>query len=274
MDFESATKTANNVDLHNATLHSYIIVDSIGKDGFLTRYTFKTTDLAKSFLQYSNLDDTTINKQVFPEKYGLFATKPDSQISIMRHIRGEKPSPYVSASNLPSGSATFKTTDISRLNINNKKQMNIKQHLIKNNYPQNFVTENKLLYIDIEKLRKSGAILITTDELIEELTERKNHTTNIKKIQEIDKFIKNVKRDKEVLIRDSKQKSSSAVFTKQGKSYAQAIIVGEKILLPISIFFSVENITQATYKSIQTNNPKPIIKASSQEIGGWTCAWL
>lgn len=168
MDFESATKIANNVDLHNATLHSYIIVDSIGK-------------------------------------YGLFATKPDSQISIMQHIRGEKPSPYVSASNLPSGSATFKTTE---------------------------------------------------------------------KIQEIDKFIKNVKRDKEVLIRDSKQKSSSAVFTKQGKSYAQAIIVGEKILLPISIFFSIENLTQATYKSIQTNNPKPIIKASSQEIGGWTCAWL
>ena len=229
-------------------LNFYFIVYDFGREGFLVRYTYKTTENAIKYHSKGELVGIKTDLKVFPEKYGLYAVSPESGNSIVSHVRGTtKNSQYVSASTLSNGAERF--------NINGS---------------------SKKLYIDINKLKQSGATLISTEEISEAFIDANKKLMNKNKV-DIHAVIRNNDTrhkaivDQEVLIKGADKKSRNAVMLP--KQYGAGTIT-KNMLFPLSIVVTVSELSSATMQSMESNSVKPLKKELTKQVNGWGCAWI
>ncbi len=136
-----------------ANIHLFVVVDEIGKDGFLVRKIYSSPD--NPHLVAKNLPEFQIKHEVWPEKFGMRPVAPNSTATVAEHVYSSRkyPSSYLSTSSeFPNGSPRF---------------------------------DGKTVYIDIEKAKAAGAKLVTTEEILKSLEEyKKSHQkTSLKLIR-------------------------------------------------------------------------------------------
>lgn len=255
IDIRNFNSNINNIKIVNETIETdiiplnfYFMVDDFGKKGFLIRYTYKTVEDAIKYHRHGELVGIKADLKVFPEKYGLYAVSPEARNSIVSHVRGSaKNSQYVSASTLSDGAERF-----------------------------NAKNSSKKLYIDINRLEQSGAVLISTEEISEAFINDNKALMSKKKVN-IHQVIRNNEarfkaiKDQEVLIKGADFHSRNAVMLP--KQYGAGIIT-KKILFPLSIIITVSELSFATMQSMESNSIKPLQKELTKQVNGWGCAWL
>lgn len=240
-EFKTTTNTKEN-SYHDITgfgmpanIHMFIVVDEIGKDGFLVRKIYASpTDpnlLAK------NLPEFRIKNEVWPEKFGMVPIDPNSKATVAEHVYSSKqnPSTYVSTSSeFPEGSPRF---------------------------------QGKTVYVDIKKAKAAGAKLVTTEEILKALEEYKVIAPKkTAKINEISKWVKDI--DKEVLVKSEKV-PASAIFTPQSYKVTSALIKGARVVRVFAIGFTAYDLELASEASIKEKSFKPISVEVVKQAGGW-----
>ncbi|MCX2546943.1 glycine zipper family protein [Pseudomonas sp. COW5] len=236
-------KQANSVSnvpgyLMPANIHLFVVVDEIGKDGFLVRKIYSSPD--NPHLIAKNLSELQIKNEIWPEKYGMRSVAPDSGATVAQHVYSSRkyPSGYISTSSeFPNGSPRF---------------------------------EGKTVYIDIEKAKAAGAKLVSTEEILKALEDYKKHAPkNVAKIDEIAGWVKNI--DKEVLIQADKV-PAKAIFTPTSHKVTNAFIKGARVVRVFGIAFTAYDLKVATEESIKQNSIKPISVEVVKQAGGWGAA--
>jgi len=184
-EFKTTTNTKENsqhdITGHGmpANIHMFIVVDEIGKEGFLVRKVYATPN--DQNLLKKNLPEFRIKNEVWPEKFGMIPIAPNSKATVAEHVYSSKqyPSTYVSTSSeFPDGATRF---------------------------------QGKTVYIDIEKAKAAGAKLVTTEEILIALEDYKAvapHKTA--KINEISNLVKDF--DKEVLVKRIKRSKVMSIL--------------------------------------------------------------
>lgn len=212
----------------------FVVVEEIGKDGFLVRKVYASIDnphLLKKKLSYAQKLSETI-----PEKVGMTPRNINSTASIADHVLAiDEHTKYVStSSDFPGGSPRM---------------------------------DGKTVYIDIEKAKKHGAKLITTDEIIfslEEYIKKYPHTKD--KTKWLIRKVRNV--DKEVLIKTTRT-PPNAIFTPKSYKNSQTIIRGAKVISTFGIAFTAYDLSCAVNESYKINSFKPVTAEVMRQAGGW-----
>lgn len=212
----------------------FVVVEEIGKEGFLVRKIY--TDINHPYLEKLKLSYSQKLSETIPEKVGMTPRNFNSTASIADHVLAiDTFTQYTSSSSsFPDGSPRF---------------------------------QGKVTYIDIEKAKKSGARLVTTDEIINSLEEyKKQHPHTKEKVNWLIRKVKNV--DKEVLI-NSKKIPANAIFTPKSYSNANTLIHGARVLTTFGIAFTAYDLSCAINESYKINSFKPIAAETIRQAGGW-----
>ncbi|MGT1875113.1 glycine zipper family protein [Enterobacter hormaechei subsp. hoffmannii] len=211
----------------------FIIVDEPGKDGFLVRKIYAST--ANPYLSKMDLEPLRMLSETDPERYGLIPKNTDSAVSVAEHVMGNNKSPYISTSSaFPEGSPRF---------------------------------DGKTIYIDVEKALKSGAELITTDEILKALEEYKAENPHLeKRIDKIAAYVRDV--DKEILVKGEKV-PANAIFTPESLKFVKGIAKAGRVVQVMGIVLTAYDLEQATEKSITTGSVKPVSAEVIRQVGGW-----
>lgn len=218
-----------------ANIHMFIVVEEIGKDGFLVRKIYASPD--DPYLLKKNLPEFRIKQEVWPEKFGMAPMDAKSAATVAEQVYSSNlhPSTYISTSSeFPEGSPRF---------------------------------EGKTVYIDIEKAKAAGAKLVTTEEIIRALEEYK--TVAPKKTAKINQLIEWIRDiDKEVLVKSEKV-PASAIFTPKSYRFTSGLIKLAKVTRVFAIGFTAYDLEQASETSIKEKSIKPISREIVKQAGGW-----
>lgn len=211
----------------------FIVVDEPGKDGFLVRKIYAST--SNPYLSQMNLSPLRLLSETDPERYGLLPKSYESTVSIDEHVMGKNKSPYISTSSIfPEASPRF---------------------------------DGRSIYIDVEKALKSGAELVTTDEILKALDEYKVNNPHLaKRVDKIAAYVRDV--DKEILIKGEKI-PAKAIFTPESLRLVKGMAKAGRIVQVIGIVLTAYDLEQATEKSIKTGSVKPISAEVIRQAGGW-----
>ena len=211
----------------------FIIIDEPGKDGFLIRKIYASS--SNPYLSKMNLSPLRMLSETDPERYGLVPKDFKSSVSVAEHVMGNNKSPYISTSSIfPGGSPRF---------------------------------DGKSIYIDVEKALKSGAKLVTTDEILKTLDEYKLQNPHLtKRVDKIASYVRDI--DKEVLIKGEKV-PSKAIFTPESLNVVRNIAKVGRVVQVFGIAFTAYDLEQATEKSVATGSVKPISAEIIRQAGGW-----
>lgn len=210
----------------------FIIVDEPGKDGFLVRKIYASK--SNPYLSQMDLSPLRLLSETDPERYGLLPKSFDTTVSVAEHVMGKNKSPYISTSSVfPGGSPRF---------------------------------DGKSIYIDVEKALKSGAELVTTDEILEALDEYKVKNPHlVKRVDKIAAYVRDV--DKEILIKGEKI-PAKAIFTPESLSLVKGMAKAGRVVQVVGIVLTAYDLEQATEKSIKTGSVKPISAEVIRQTGG------
>ncbi|RMO12978.1 hypothetical protein ALQ47_02485 [Pseudomonas cichorii] len=218
-----------------ANIHLFVVVDEIGKDGFLVRKIYSSPN--DPHLVAKNLPAFQMQHEVWPEKYGMRPVAPNSSATVAEHVFSSKryPSSYLSTSSeFPGGSPRF---------------------------------DGKVVYIDIEKAKAAGAKLVTTEEILKSLEDyKKVAPKNAARIDQIASWVKNI--DKEVLVQAEKV-PASAIFTPKSHAVTSALMNGAKVVRVFAIGFTAYDLKLAADESIKQSSVKPITVEVVKQAGGW-----
>lgn len=221
-----------------ANIHLFVVVDEIGKDGFLVRKIYSSPD--NPHLVAKNLPAFQIKHEVWPERFGMLPVDPKSSATVAEHVFSSRkyPSSYLSTSSeFPKGSPRF---------------------------------DGKTVYIDIEKAKAAGAKLVTTEEILKSLEDyKKIATKKTAQIDQIADWVKNI--DKEVLLHAEKV-PAKAVFTPESYKATNMLIKGARVARVFAIGFTAYDLKLATDESIKQNSAKPISVEVVKQAGGWGAA--
>lgn len=211
----------------------FIIVDEPGKDGFLVRKIYASP--SNPYLSKMNLSPFRMLSETDPERYGLIPKDFNSSTSVAEHVMGNNKSPYISTSSIfPEGSPRF---------------------------------DGKTIYVDVEKALKSGAKLVTTDEILKTLNEYKSHNPHLtKRIDKIASYVKDI--DKEILIKGEKI-PAKAIFTPESLTIVKKLTKVGRVVKVVGIALTAYDLEQATEKSVATESVKPISAEVIRQAGGW-----
>lgn len=211
----------------------FIIVDEPGKDGFLVRKIYASP--SNPYLSKMKLSPLRMLSETEPEKYGLISKGYKSSVSVAEHVMGNNSSPYISTSSIfPGGSPRF---------------------------------DGKSIYIDVEKTLKSGAELITTDEILKTLDEYKSQNPHLsKRVDKIASYVKDI--DKEVLVKGEKI-PAKAIFTPKSLNAVKNMVKVGRVIQVVGIALTAYDLEQATEKSVATGSVKPISAEVIRQAGGW-----
>jgi hypothetical protein len=218
-----------------AKVFVFVVVDEPGRDGFLVRQCY--ADVNNPYLQELSLGELGDLREVYPEQYGLWGKDPGSNASVAEHVMGsEKVTGYVSASSdFPGGATRF---------------------------------EGKAVYIDIAKAKRSGARLVTGQEIRAALDEYAQQNPHLKKrIERIRSYSEAL--DKEILIQPNPSVPPSGVFTPRGLGMALGIVKVARVVRVFSIVFTAYDLSVATDRSFAAKSVRPIEKEAVRQIGGW-----
>lgn len=221
-----------------ANIHMFVVVEEIGKDGFLVRKIYASPD--NPHLIAKNLPAFQIKHEIWPEKFGMIPIDPKSNATVAEHVFSSRkyPSSYVSTSSIfPDGSPRF---------------------------------DGKAVYIDVAKAKAAGAKLVTTEEILKSLEEyKKTAPKNVAKIDQIAEWVKNI--DKEVLIQSEKI-PANAIFTPRSYKITSGLIKGSRVLRIFAIGFTAYDLKIAANESIKQKSIKPISVEVVKQAGGWGAA--
>lgn len=211
----------------------FVIIEEPGKDGFLTRKIYADINDLNLIKKIPDIEGRI--RDVNPEKYGLYPAKATSKVTVSRHVLGDTKSKYVSASTIyPAGSP---------------------------------IRDGKIVYIDIAKLKSSGAKIISTEEIYSALDEhilKYPHTAE--KVAHVKSQFVTV--DKEVLI-DHAKTPAKHIYTPE---YLEFIKKGAKVgrvVQGFSIAFTAYDISSAASEAIKVESVKPLAAEAVRQFGGW-----
>lgn len=210
----------------------FTVIDEIGQEGFLVRKIYVSPD--DPYLKNLNLSSEQINTEVNPEKYGIIPKDVNSSTTVAEHTMGNNKSNFTSTSSIfPDGSPRF---------------------------------DGRSIFIDIDKVKKSGATLVSTEEIIIALNEYKLNNKHLTK--RIDKFIGYISDiDKEVLVKG--KIPASAIFNEESLSLTSNMIKAGRVVQVFGIAFTAYDLGIATDESIKIGNVKPISAEVIRQAGGW-----
>ncbi|WP_080427073.1 hypothetical protein [Burkholderia ubonensis] len=219
-----------------ARMFVFVVVDEPGKDGFLVRNCYASVD--NPHLRALNLGDIGNNREVFPDKYGLWGKDPNSTASVAEHVLAkEKITSFSSLStDFPHGATRF---------------------------------SGNTVYVDIAAAKRAGAKLVTTEEIVVAIdeyaktlnSEARRKANHIKgKILEM---------DKEVLLQPKPRVPPSGVFTQAGLKVSLGIVKYARVVQVFAIAFTAYDLGVATDQSFKTKSIRPIEKEVVRQIGGW-----
>lgn len=211
----------------------FVIVDEPGKDGFLVRKIYASN--TDPYLSKMDLSDLKVLSETNPERYGLMPKNYSAPFTVAEHVMGDNISSYISTSSaFPEGSPRF---------------------------------EGKTIIVDIDKAVRSGAKLISTEEILKSLDDYRNQNPHLKKkIERISNYVRDI--DKEVLLHGEKI-PASAIFTPETLKYAKYFTRGARVIQVTGIIFTAYDLEQATEKSIKNGSVKPITAEVIRQAGGW-----
>lgn len=211
----------------------FIIVDEPGKDGFLVRKIYASP--SNPYLSKMNLSPFRMLSETDPERYGLIPKDFNSSTSVAEHVMGNNKSPYISTSSIfPEGSPRF---------------------------------DGKTIYIDVEKTLKSGAKLVTTDEILKTLDEYKSHNPHLaKRVDKIATYVRDI--DKEILVKGEKI-PAKAIFTPESLTVVKNLSKVGRVVKVVGIALTAYDLERATEKSLATESVKPISAEVIRQAGGW-----
>lgn len=215
--------------------HLFVVVEEIGKDGFLTRKIYEKIN--DDFLQKLKLTPDQLKMEIHPEKYGMAPRAPQSNIGVARHVMGMNKSPYISTTDGLSPSARM---------------------------------IGKSIFIDVGKAEQAGIKRVSTQEILQALEAYKvrfpHLTDDVNKIA-----LKVAGIDKEILLHGGKI-PASAIFTEESLSMTKTVIRGARVVQVFGIAFTAYDLGKAGEKSIEINSPRPIAAETVRQIGGWSAA--
>ena len=238
-DFKTATNTQRQSYydvtgyLMPARAFFFIIVDEVGKEGFLVRKIYASPN--SPYLSSMNLSPIKQLSELYPEKYGLMPKDFGAPTGVAEHVMGNNKSPYVSASSIfPQGSPRF---------------------------------EGREIFIDIEKAKASGARLVSTEQILISLHEYKAANPHLaKRIDTITNYVREI--DKEVLIHGEKV-PAKAVFNPGSLKTTTMVVRTARVVQVLGIVLTAYDLEQASEKSFQAKSVKPITAEVIRQAGGW-----
>jgi hypothetical protein len=168
------------------------------------------------------------------ERFGMQPPSPFSPITIGEHASGLNQSKYLSTSSLPNGAP----------NISGSPQ-----------------------YIDIDKAKKAGCKIYSTEEIVKDLRRLQNEAPTVEAKTRLEKVINAVSNiEKEVLIEGNIP--PKAIMSKTSMNMTK----GLRIVNIIGLAITAYNLQQASQLSIEKNSIKPIAAQTLREVGGWGMA--
>jgi LysM repeat protein len=171
-----------------------------------------------------------------PEVFGLKGDAPGSGMSLGEHSLNKVPStksPYVSASTKYFGASGI---------------------------------EGRRVYIDIGKAKASGVTIHSTEEILADLDRMLKEKPHLKtRIELIKKTVKYT--EGEVLLEG--KVPSSAIKSAGAMSLTRSL----RFVQLVGIIFTVNDVRNATVKSVEQNSFKPIAAETIRQAGGWGMAW-
>lgn len=222
-------------------VHYFIVVDEVGKDGFLTRKIYSSPVDPK--LLEKKLPAQEVLMQTKPEKYGMSSVAPKSNASVAQHVHSSRkfPSSYISTSSIfPDGSARF---------------------------------AGRTVFIDIAVAKKYGAKVVTTEEIIKSLKEYKAQHPHLNtKITQIEGWVRDI--DKEVLIQAREKIPAKAIYNPQSLATVQKFATAARVLQVTAIAFTAYDLSVAADRSYRAKSIVPISREVVKQAGGWGAAWV
>lgn len=214
----------------------FIVVDEVGKDGFLVRNVYATP--TNPYLTSMDLAPLVRLSQTEPEKYGLMPKKWGAPPTVAEHVMGETASSYVSSSSIfPEGSPRF---------------------------------QGRSVFIDIAKAKASGARLVPTDEILASLKQYKAQNPHLaRRVDKIAKYVEDF--DKEVLVH-SERVPPRAIFTTNSLKTAKIAVGAGRVVQVLGIVLTAYDLEQASEKSFRAKSVKPISAEVLRQAGGWGAA--
>lgn len=215
----------------------FIIVEEVGKDGFLVRKIYASNK--SPYLANMQLSPLQALSEVSPERYGMMPKNPNASVSIAEHVMGRNSSQFISTSSIfPEGSPRF---------------------------------DGRSIFIDIERAKRAGARLVSTEEILADLNQYKaQHPHLARRVDKIAGYVAEV--DKEILI-DGKRVPASAVFNNQSLGVANTLVRSARVVQVLGVAFTAYDLTQASRESIEIGSSKPITAELVRQAGGWGMAW-
>jgi len=238
-EFKAPTNTVDGsrheVNSHHmpARAFFFIVVDEVGKDGFLVRKVYATPN--SPYLANMNLAPLAQLSQVQPEKYGLMPKQWGASPSVAEHVMGNHTSSYVSSSSIfPEGSPRF---------------------------------QGRSVFIDIAKAKASGARLVSTQEILSSLKEYKAQNPHLaKRVDKIAQYVQDF--DKEVLVHGEKV-PAKAIFNPGSLQVTKVVTGAARVVQVVGIVLTAYDLEQATEKSFRAKSVKPISAEVIRQAGGW-----
>ena len=221
-------------------VHYFIVVDEVGKDGFLTRKIYSSPVDPK--LLEKKLPMQEVLMQTNPEKYGMSSVSPNSNATVAQHVHSSRkyPSSYISTSSIfPDGSARF---------------------------------AGRTVFIDMAVAKKYGAKIVSTEEILSSLAEYKAQHPHLNtKISQIEGWVKEI--DKEVLIQARQKIPAKAIYNPQSLATIQKFGTAARVMQVTAIAFTAYDLSVAADRSYRAKSIVPLSREVVKQAGGWGGAW-
>jgi len=224
-----------------ARMFLFVVVDELGKEGFLVRRVYATVD--NPYLNDLKLSPLNMQREVFPERLGLWSKGgPQASAGVVEHVlEFEKITSYVStSSNYPGGTGRM---------------------------------DGKVVYVDIAKAKRAGARLVTTEEIVQAIEEyaKTARSKDRRWAEHIKQKVLQV--DREVLVQPKPVVPAEGVFSQRGLGISLGLVKYARVVQVFGLAFTGYEIAVAADQSIRLKSVRPIQKEVIRQAGGWAGGW-
>lgn len=232
-EWQMRSETSLSVADHTAThtlMRSFMFVVADEVNPFTKKLTRKVV------FPHNIQGDPELIKQILnPDKHGFFPRDPKTNVSVGRHVLGMTNSNYISASEFFLGSE---------------------------------LREGKRFWIDVDKLKKSGAEIIDADEIVKDLRRIAAKTKDPERLKYIEEILQKSISEKEVLIKGKVPATAVKSATSMVMTRSLQVVSCGGILL------SAWDMKNATVQSYDEGSIKPLARESVHQVSGWSGAFM
>ncbi|WP_423380517.1 glycine zipper family protein [Burkholderia sp. LMG 32019] len=222
----------------------FVTVDEVGADGFLVRRTYSSVNDPH---MPKGLDPLQRFQIVYPEMTGLTAPNPKGLAKAAEHVLQfdnaiKIETQFVSTSaNYPHGADRFDGSG---------------------NPP-------KLVYLDIAKAKRAGAVLVTPAEIGASIDQYvKGMPSKVRRQAEHLKK-KALGVDAEFLVKPNPVVPAEGIFSQRGLKIALGVEKWARVVQVFGVFLTAYDLTYSAQESIKFKTIKPLEKSVLRQIAGW-----